>query len=119
MKSISSICSYYIFLSIPWCGEGVWGGGGSVYFRHLYMCGWAGGGGLGLACGYLNQLLKLFFLYKIFGICSLFITLFHQIHEVGKGWGGGWGWVFFLIGSVGGGGGGGGGVWMWVTKTAF
>jgi hypothetical protein len=34
------------FLSIPWCGEGVWGGGGgSVYFRHLYMCGWAGGGG--------------------------------------------------------------------------
>ena len=37
------------FLSIPWCGEGVWGGGGSVYFRHLYMCGWAGGGGVG--CG--------------------------------------------------------------------
>ena len=39
------IFSYYIILSIPWCGEGVWGGGGSVYFRHLYMCGWAGGGG--------------------------------------------------------------------------
>ena len=36
------------FLSIPWCGEGVWGGGGSVYFRHLYMCGWAGGG---VGCG--------------------------------------------------------------------
>jgi hypothetical protein len=45
------------FLSIPWCGEGVWGGGGSVYFRHLYMCGWAGGGG-GLDVGDQNSFLS-------------------------------------------------------------
>jgi hypothetical protein len=45
---------HYFIKSMVW-GRGVgkgWGGGGrSVYFRHLYMCGWAGGGGLDVACG--------------------------------------------------------------------
>jgi hypothetical protein len=43
VKNFSSICLYCIISSKPWGGEGV-GGGRSVYSRHLYILGCAGGG---------------------------------------------------------------------------